>query len=135
MIQKKFNLIKENKPSLTDTYMRQLFKRHPDLFLKSFGSMEGKIWYLKRAMNLQMQKEKAFPLLLHYSYTDVIWPRCEAVKKFELKREFDLGQVLMGSDQDFCDKFGVELSELRKLKSQKPHLEEFDRLWVYSPEK
>ena len=52
MMKKKFDLIQKSNPNLTKIYMRNLFKRHPDLFLKSFGSMEAKITYLKRTMNL-----------------------------------------------------------------------------------
>ena len=68
-MKKKFNLILECNPHLTKIYMRNLFKRHPDLFLKSLGSMEAKVTYLRRIMNRQLDKEKAFPLLLHYNFT------------------------------------------------------------------
>ena len=112
--------------------MRQLFRRHPDLFLTSYASMEAKIWYLKRAMNIQLQKERSFPLLLHFNYSKVLWPRCEAVKRNEIKIEFELIEVLKGSDEEFCDKFGIPRETLEELKQSRQYVEEVDRLWVYN---
>lgn len=45
LISKKFDLIKANSPNRSDTYIRNLFRRHPDLFLSSLASMEAKINY------------------------------------------------------------------------------------------
>jgi hypothetical protein len=61
-----------NSPQRSETYIRNLFKRHPDLFLLSLASMEAKVLYIKRTLNRQLQKEKSFPLLLHYNYNEVI---------------------------------------------------------------
>ena len=69
LLRKKFDLITTNSPNRSETYIRNLFKRHPDLFLKSLASMEAKVSYIKRNLNRQLQKEKAFPLLLHHSYS------------------------------------------------------------------
>jgi hypothetical protein len=77
LLRKKFDLIMANSPGRSETYMRNLFKRHPDMFLMSLASMEAKVSYIKRNLNRQIPKEKAFPLLLHYNYSQVIWPRCE----------------------------------------------------------
>jgi hypothetical protein len=66
-----------NSPNRSPTYIRNLFRRHPDLFMTSYASMEAKISYIKRNLNRQLPKEKAFPLLLHFNYSRVIWPRCE----------------------------------------------------------
>ena len=135
MLGKKLTLIEENKPSLSYTYMRTLFMRHPDMFLKSYASMEGKIGYLKRNMNLQLHKQRAFPLLLHYNFTKVIYPRCEAIKRTELTKEFDLLEVLTGTDEEFCEKYGVETERLEELKVKKEYLDEVDTLWVYVQDK
>ena len=51
LIFKKFKLIKENRTGLTDTYIRNLFLRHPDLFMHSYASMLAKVDYLKRNLN------------------------------------------------------------------------------------
>ena len=51
MIRKKFELIKKYNRDLTDIYLRNLFRRHPDLFLKSHASMLAKITYLTRTLN------------------------------------------------------------------------------------
>ena len=48
MMSRKFKLISKSHGGLTDIYLRNLFKRHPDMFLKSYGSMEAKINYLRR---------------------------------------------------------------------------------------
>ena len=103
---KKMNLIKKNAPHLNKVYLRNLFKRHPDLFLKSLGSMQAKVNYFNRNLNRQLANEKAFPLLLHYNFTSHIWPRCEVLRDFGMKN-FDLVQVLTPSDADFCKNFGV----------------------------
>lgn len=132
MIRKKFELIGQNKPSLTKTYMRQLFKRHPDLFLKSYASIEAKVWYLKKNLNIQVQKEKSFPMLLHFNYNQVLQPRCEAIKQTRITREFDLVEVLKGSDEEFCNKFGVEQKTLDAMKKRRKDTPEVDELWVYT---
>ena len=103
---KKMNLIKVHAPHLTKIYLRNLLKRHPDLFLKSLGSMQAKVNYFNRNLNRQLANEKAFPLLLHYNFTSHIWPRCEVLRDFGMKN-FDLVQVLTPSDADFCKNFGV----------------------------
>lgn len=89
LIQKKIKLIKKSNPNLSPIFIRNLFRRHPDMFLKSYASMEAKVNYLKRNLNRQLQKEPAFPLLLHYNFTKHIWPRCEVLRDFGVKN-FDL---------------------------------------------
>lgn len=132
LLRKKFDLIMANSPGRSETYMRNLFKRHPDMFLMSLASMEAKVSYIKRNLNRQIPKEKAFPLLLHYNYSQVIWPRCELLLA-QGNKHFDLGDALSGSNEDFCKKFGVEQSALNaKMKSRKAK-EEKDKLWVYVP--
>lgn len=69
LLRKKFDLITTNSPGRSDTYITNLFKRHPDMFLMSLASMEAKVSYIKRNLNRQLPKEKAFPLLLHYNYS------------------------------------------------------------------
>lgn len=103
---KKFKLIKENAPHLDKVYLRNLFKRHPDMFLRSYGSMQAKVYYLNRTLNRQLAKEKAFPLLLHYSFTGHIWPRCEVLRDIGAK-SFDLVEALTGTDEEFCKKFRI----------------------------
>jgi hypothetical protein len=51
MITRKFELIKTTNPNLSSIYLRNLFRRHPDMFLKSFASMEAKVKYLSRTLN------------------------------------------------------------------------------------
>lgn len=131
MIKKKFNLITYNRPDLTSIYLRNLFKRHPDLFLKSYASMEAKVNYFKRNLNRQLQAEKAFPLLLHYNFTQHIWPRCEVLRDVGVKN-FDMVQALATSDEDFCQIFDIKQSVLNKKKKQKAYIEEKDELWVYA---
>ena len=130
LIHKKFTLIKENRTGLTDTYLRNLFKRHPDMFLLSYASMEAKVNYIKRNLNRNLHHEKAFPLLLHYNYREVIWPRGELLSAQGI-RDYELGEVFGGSDEDFCKKFKVDPEVLKQKKESRTALEEKDRLWVY----
>lgn len=132
LIQKKYKLIMDNSPNRSQTYMRNLFRRHPDLFLGSYASMEAKVNYIKRNLNRHVTKEQSFPLLLHFNYTSVMWPRCELLLA-QGQRHFDLAEVLPGSDADFCKKFGFERSELKAKQQQRQVVEEKDKLWVYVP--
>ena len=130
LIHKKFTLIKANRQGLTDTYLRNLFKRHPDLFMRSYASMEAKINYIKRNLNRPLQQEKAFPLLLHYNYREVIWPRGELLLAQGI-RDYELSEAFGGSDEEFCKKFKIAPESLKQKKESRPTLEEKDRLWVY----
>lgn len=49
-------------------YMRNFIKRHPDIILRSFASLEAKINYFTRTLNRQLREERSFPLILHYNY-------------------------------------------------------------------
>ena len=89
VLRQKFLLIQRTNPSLTKIYMRNLFRRHPDMFMGSLGSMTAKVNYFRRTLNRQLEKEKAFPLLLHYNFTKHIWPRCEVLRDVGNKN-FDL---------------------------------------------
>jgi len=111
--------------------MRNLFRRHPDLFLKSFASMKGKITYLSHTLNRQLHSEKAFPLLLHYNYSKHIWPRCEVLRDNGIKN-YDLIDALCSTDQEFCEKFEIAPSDYKEKQGKKPYIEEKDKLWVYS---
>ena len=53
------------------------------------------------------------------------------MKRFDTKIEFDLAEVLKGTDQEFCEKFGIKESDFTKLRKSRPHKEENDHLWVY----
>lgn len=125
MIKKKIELIQEYNPNLTKIYVRNLVRRHPDMFLKSFASMQAKIKYLSRNMNRQLQKEKAFPLLLHYNFTKHIWPRCEVLRDFGMKN-FDLVDTLTTTDEEFCKKFDVTPAQLKQKAAKKAFIEEKD---------
>lgn len=112
--------------------MRNLIKRHPDMFLKSYASMEAKVMYIKRNLNRQLHKEKIFPLMLHYNYSKHIWPRCELLLDTG-NRNFDIEQALTGTDVEFCKKFGFDLKQLKEKRSMRQHKEEKDKMWVYVP--
>lgn len=122
----------DNSPNRSSTYMRNLFRRHPDLFLTSYASMQAKVNYIRRNLNRHVTKEKTFPLLLHFNYTTVIWPRCELLME-QGQKHFDMAEVLTGTDADFCKKFGFDRVQLKeKLKSRQVK-DEKDKLWVYVP--
>ena len=99
--------------------------------MKSYASMVAKVFFIKSSMNRQLQQENAFPLLLHYNYREVIWPRGELLKE-KGTRDFKLSDAFGGSDADFCAKFKIPMAALIKKKNSREPREEKDRLWVYS---
>lgn len=101
LLLRKLRMIRRHSPSRNDTYIRNLIRRHPDLFLKSFASMEAKIFYITRTLNRQLYNEKCFPLILHFNYSTHIWPRCELLNQTGNKH-FDLEGALLGTDEEFC---------------------------------
>ena len=115
---------------MTTIYLRNLFRRHPDLFMLSYASMEAKINYIKGNLNRQLQKEKAFPLLLHKNYRAVIWPRGELLKAKGYK-DFELSDAFGGTDEEFCKKFNIPIKALQKKLNSRTALAEKDKLWVY----
>ena len=70
--------------------------------------------------------------MLHLSYTDHIWPRCELLLS-KGNKHFELEAALKGSDTDFCKRFGFDLSELEAKRKQKKQVDETDKLWAYVP--
>ena len=77
------------------------------MFLKSYASMIVKINYFTRTLNRPLNKEAAFPLLLHYNFTGHIWPRCEVLRDYGVKT-YELKDCLGTSDEEFCRIFKVE---------------------------
>jgi hypothetical protein len=132
LLRNKFDLIRKEQPQRKTPYIRNLFMRHPDLFMTSYASMEAKASYLKRNLNRPIHKEGAFPLLLLYSYTDVVWPRCELLVASG-ERAFNLAEVLSCSDEEFCGKFGFAVETLDAKKRERKQIEEKDRMWNYVP--
>ena len=43
--------------------------------------------------------------------------------------------MLTGTDEEFCEKYGVEAERLEELKVKKEYLDEVDTLWVYVQDK
>lgn len=129
---KKLDLIRETNPNRNNIYLRNLFRRHPDLFLTSYSSMLAKINYLKRNVNINLAKEPSFPLLLHYNYSRILWPRCEVLLENHIKH-FNLTEVLSKSDKNFCEFYGIDRNALIKKKESRPYKDEKDQLWVYVP--
>jgi mTERF len=68
LLRKKIDLIRKHNKGLTDTYIKNLVKRHPDLFLKSWASMEAKVNYVTKNLGRPLHKEKSFPLMLQFNY-------------------------------------------------------------------
>lgn len=131
LIRRKVELIRKHQKTLSDTFIRQVIKRHPDLFLKSWASMEAKVNYITKNLGRSLQTEKAFPLLLHFNYNQVIRPRCELIK--DKVKQFELSEVLPLTDEQFCMAFEIAPEELEKKKSERPARDEKDKLWSYVP--
>jgi hypothetical protein len=68
LIRKKIELIRKADKNISDVFIKALIKRHPDLFLKSWASMEAKVNYLMKTLGRQLQNEKTFPLILQFNY-------------------------------------------------------------------
>ena len=109
--------------------MRNLIRRHPDLFLKSWASFDAKTQYLTKKLAKNLDKEKTFPLLLHFNYNGVIRPRCELLRP--IAKQIDLEAVLPLSDEQFCAAFDITPEDLENEKSQKTIRDEKDVLWAY----
>ena len=109
LIRRKVEII-QKESGRDDIYIRNFVKRHPDILLKSMGSLEAKISYFQRNLNRQLKQEKSFPLVLHYNYNQVIRPRgdilLEKVKYFDFQNAFHL------SDEQFCEEWGVDPADL-----------------------
>jgi hypothetical protein len=131
LIRRKIELIRKHQKTLSDTSIRTIVKRHPDLFIKSWASMEAKVNYITKNLGRSLQQEKAFPLLLHFNYNQVIRPRCELIK--DKVKYFDLSEVLRLSDEQFCLAFEIAPEELEKKKAERPVRDEKDKLWSYVP--
>lgn len=130
LIRRKVELIVKHS-KCSSTYIRTLLRRHPDLFLKSWASMEAKILYLTKHLGRNLANEKTFPLLLHFNYNGVIRPRCELIK--DRVKHFELEDVLPLTDEQFCFAFGIPIEELEKKKAERKIREEKDILWAYVP--
>ena len=114
-----------------EIYIRNFIKRHPDIILKSYASLEAKINYITRTLNRQLNAERTFPLILHYSYNKVIRPRGDLLK--DRVGYFDLKEAFCHSDEAFCKHWGIDLSELKdaKAKRHRTNDDEKDILWKY----
>lgn len=113
--------------------MKHLFKRHPDIWLKSISSTEEKINFLKYKMNRDLKQEEHFPVILKFNFNEKIRPRCELV--FAKNRDFNIGEVLKDDDETFCENFGIEYEDLLSKKAEFEITEEKDVLWQYVPGK
>lgn len=114
-----------------EIYIKNFIKRHPDIILKSYASLEAKITYLTRTLNRQLPEERTFPLILHYSYNKVIRPRGDLLK--DRVKHFDLKEAFCHSDASFCKHWGIEPSELKEAKAKRfrENDNEKDILWKY----
>jgi hypothetical protein len=129
-LKNKFDLIMKEQPARQRVYMRNLFTRHPDLFLTSYASIEAKASYIKRNLNRPIHKENAFPLLLLHNYSLVIWPRCQLLVASG-DRGFKLAQVLTCTDEEFCAKYSISMEALQEKKQERTHVVEKDKMWVF----
>ena len=93
--------------------------------------MEAKVNYIVKTLGRPLAHEKAFPLLLHFNYNQVIRPRCELLR--DRVKHFELQDVLPLSDEQFCLAFDVPAEELERKKGERQARDERDKLWAYVP--
>jgi hypothetical protein len=85
--------------------------------MRSYASLEAKINYISRTLNRNLRQERAFPLVLHYNYNQVIRPRGDLLK--DRVQDFDLNDAFSGSDDQFCKHWGIDRSELEEAKAKR----------------
>lgn len=100
--------------------------------MKSWASYEAKVNYIRRDLNKQLHKERIFPLMMHFSFTGHIWPRCELLRDNGIKA-FDLESALLGTDEEFCKRYSLDTERLEAKKNERPQIDEQDQLWAYVP--
>eukprot|EP01017_Pseudomicrothorax_dubius_P046085 TRINITY_DN8070_c0_g6_i1.p1 TRINITY_DN8070_c0_g6~~TRINITY_DN8070_c0_g6_i1.p1 ORF type:complete len:457 (+),score=129.00 TRINITY_DN8070_c0_g6_i1:80-1450(+) len=108
-----------------DDLMR-LFVRHPRVWIKSIGSTDLKLKYLKQRWRMDFKKDPDFPGILNYNYGETIRPRGELLLGMALRPAWREHVLL--TDEEFCKKYGFELEELQKLKAEKPFSNELDMI-------
>eukprot|EP00356_Strombidium_inclinatum_P009900 CAMPEP_0170485584 /NCGR_PEP_ID=MMETSP0208-20121228/4828_1 /TAXON_ID=197538 /ORGANISM="Strombidium inclinatum, Strain S3" /LENGTH=178 /DNA_ID=CAMNT_0010759283 /DNA_START=729 /DNA_END=1265 /DNA_ORIENTATION=- len=107
LLWKKWKIIRKES-GRDDIYLRNFMKRHPDIMIKSLASLEAKVNYVARILNRTLKYERAFPLLLHFNYNDVIRPRGDLLRAKHGPRGFDLRQAFGHSDQKFCKFYDID---------------------------
>lgn len=126
---KKFLMIQKN-ASVSELYMRHLFRRHPDIFLTSVAALTQKM-KLVQDLGIDLKTERSFPIFLKLNYGAVIRPRIEMLRKEE--RKIDFTEAIRGTDQEFCDRFNIDPEELDFEKTLGKVTAERDALWQYVP--
>jgi len=111
---KKITIFRRNGITFPEIY--QMIREHPRILVKSVGSINLKIRYLRQRMKIDVKNEPTFPALLNYSYASIIRPRGEILLKQE--NPLPWAQVLNLTDEEFVAKTGSTLEELNRLKSE-----------------
>jgi hypothetical protein len=116
-----------------DVYIKAFIKRHPDIVLKSYASLDAKINYIARNMNRNLRQEKSFPLILNYNYNQVIRPRGDLLMEKLGVRPFDLHLAFAYDDEKFCSYWGIDIKKLQAAKKKRAArgAEEKDVMWQY----
>lgn len=70
----KFMVITKN-TSTSRYYLKDMFIRHPELFLKSYASFKAKLKFLLVEMGRNLKAEPCFPLILKFNLNAHIKPR------------------------------------------------------------
>eukprot|EP00344_Euplotes_crassus_P000969 CAMPEP_0197005804 /NCGR_PEP_ID=MMETSP1380-20130617/31376_1 /TAXON_ID=5936 /ORGANISM="Euplotes crassus, Strain CT5" /LENGTH=359 /DNA_ID=CAMNT_0042425077 /DNA_START=38 /DNA_END=1114 /DNA_ORIENTATION=+ len=112
-----------NSPKL---YLRDLFLRHPKLFLKSYASFKAKESFFIIELGRGLKTERSWPLMLKMNYNAHIRPRCALA--YNQNFEFDITEALIGTDEEFCKKFGFTIEQLDEERSSHEITEEKDIL-------
>ena len=118
-------LLKDTPISCSSKYFQ-----NPNPF-RSLASLEAKISYLQRNLNRQLKQEKAFPLVLYYSYNKVLRPRGDLLK--DRHNHFKLEEAFGHPDKQFCQHWGIDPSELQQARRQRHRKNDTERdvMWQY----
>ena len=95
------------------------------------SSLDAKISYVSRDLNRNLKEERAFPLLLHCNYNEVIKPRSDILK--DRVGYFDLGEAFFATDEEFCERWAISPEELEGAKALRFREDNSEReiLWRY----
>jgi len=111
---KKITIFRKN--GITFPEIFQMIREHPRILVKSVGSINLKIRYLRQRMKCDVKTEPTFPAILNYSYANVIRPRGEIMLKQEKVQPW--AAVLHLTDEEFVAKVGSTLEELNRIKAE-----------------
>lgn len=92
----------------SDDDVSTIFRRQPDILVKSEESISKKIDYLLKVGNRDLKEIVRFPACLSYSLELRIVPRFSLLKEKDLLRKYSLSSILAIKDDSFKKRFMIK---------------------------